>query len=58
MKQSLRMMPWRRIHQRHIKKVIADKETYSARLTALRLHHQLTMLQIAGYKGLAKQLAY
>ena len=41
-----------------IDKVVAQKETYSARLTALRLHHQLTMLQIAGYKDLAKELAY
>lgn len=41
-----------------IDKAIAQKETCSARLTALRLHHQLTMLQIAGYKDLAKQLAY
>jgi len=41
-----------------IKRAADQKETYSARLTALRLHHQLTMLQIAGYKDLARQLAY
>ncbi|KPK34410.1 MAG: hypothetical protein AMJ65_18345 [Phycisphaerae bacterium SG8_4] len=41
-----------------IDKVIAQKQVYSTRLTGLRLHHQLTMLQIAGYKDLAKQLAY
>ncbi|MHC4354298.1 MAG: hypothetical protein ACYS0H_16450 [Planctomycetota bacterium] len=41
-----------------IDKAVAQKEIYSARLTGLRLHHQLTMLQIAGYKDLAKQLAY
>ncbi|UCE48185.1 MAG: hypothetical protein JSW47_21620, partial [Phycisphaerales bacterium] len=41
-----------------IKRAAAQKEIYSARLTCLRLHHQLTMLQIAGYKDLAKQLAY
>ena len=41
-----------------IDKAAAEKETYSARLTGLRLHHQLTMLQIAGYKDLARQLAY
>ncbi len=41
-----------------IKRAADQKETYSARLTGLRLHHQLTMLQMAGYKDLAKQLAY
>jgi hypothetical protein len=41
-----------------INKAAAQKETYSGRLTGLRLHHQLTMLQIAGYKKLAKELAY
>jgi len=41
-----------------IDKVIAQKQVYSTRLTCLRLHHQLTMLQIAGYKDLAKELAY
>jgi len=41
-----------------IKKAIDQKEIYSSRLTGLRLHHQLTMLQIEGYKDLAKQLAY
>lgn len=41
-----------------IDKVVAEKDVYSARLTGLRLHHQLTMMQIAGYKDLARQLAY
>ncbi|MHC4432970.1 MAG: hypothetical protein ACYTBS_14100, partial [Planctomycetota bacterium] len=41
-----------------IDKVIAQKQLYSTRLTCLRLHHQLTVLQIAGYKDLAKKLAY
>ncbi len=41
-----------------IDKAAAQKEIYSARLTCLRLHHQLTMLQIDGYKDLAKELAY
>ena len=41
-----------------IDKVIAQRQAYSTRLTGLRLHHQLTMLQIAGYKDLAKELAY
>ena len=41
-----------------INKAVAQKEIYSSKLTGLRLHHQLTMLQIAGYKNLAKELAY
>ena len=41
-----------------INKAITQKEIYSSRLTGLRLHHELTMLQIAGYKNLAKELAY
>jgi hypothetical protein len=36
----------------------ARKEMYSGKLIGLRLHHQLTMLQIAGYKNLAKELVY
>jgi hypothetical protein len=35
-----------------------QKEIYSGKLIGLRLHHQLTMLQIAGYKNLAKELSY
>lgn len=41
-----------------IKDAAAQKEIYSARLTSLRLYHELTILQIAGYKDLAKELAY
>jgi hypothetical protein len=41
-----------------INKAAAQKETYSGKLTGLRLHHQLTMLQIAGYRKLANELAY
>jgi len=41
-----------------IKDAATQKELYSARLTGLRLYHELTILQIAGYKGLAKELAY
>ena len=41
-----------------IKKAASQKETYSASLTGLRLYHQLTILQIAGYRNLAKELAY
>jgi hypothetical protein len=41
-----------------IKRAADHKEIYSARLTSLRLHHQLTMLQIAGYKDLARELSY
>jgi hypothetical protein len=41
-----------------INKAVTQKEIYSNRLAVLRLHHQLTMLQIAGYKNLANELAY
>lgn len=41
-----------------ISKTITQKETYSGKLIGLRLHHQLTILQIDGYKNLAKVLAY
>ncbi len=41
-----------------INKAVTQKEIYSVKLTGLRLHHQLTILQIAGYKDLAKKLAY
>ena len=43
---------------RDIENAAAQKEIYSARLTGLRLYHELTILQIAGYKDLAKELAY
>ena len=46
------------IIESEIKAAAAQKEIYSARLTGLRLYHQLTILQIAGYKDLAKELAY
>lgn len=41
-----------------IDKAVAQKEIYSGKLIGLRLHHQLTILQIDGYKKLAKELAY
>ncbi len=41
-----------------INNAVAQKEIYSARLTGLRLYHELTILQISGYRNLAKQLAY
>jgi hypothetical protein len=43
---------------REIENAAAQKEIYSAKLTGLRLYHELTILQIAGYKDLAKELAY
>ena len=43
---------------REIDNAAAQKEIYSAKLTGLRLYHELTILQIAGYKDLAKELAY
>jgi hypothetical protein len=44
--------------EHEINNAVVRKEIYSGRLIGLRLHHQLTMLQIAGYKKLAKELAY
>jgi len=43
---------------RQIEQAAARKATYSKRLVALRLHHQLTLLQLNGYKTLARRLAY
>ncbi len=43
---------------REIERAISEKATYSERLVALRLHHQLTLLQLDGYKTLVKRLAY
>jgi hypothetical protein len=43
---------------RDIENAAAQKEIYSTRLTGLRLYHELTILQIAGYKDLARELAY
>ena len=41
-----------------IKDAAAQKEIYSAKLTSLRLYHEMTILQIDQYKDLAKELAY
>ncbi|UCG55973.1 MAG: hypothetical protein JSU70_14005 [Phycisphaerales bacterium] len=41
-----------------IERAVAQRATYSDRIISLRLHHQLTMLQIAGYTSLARDLAY
>jgi len=41
-----------------IDQVIQNARTYGERLVGLRLHHQLTLLQLEGYKGLATELAY
>lgn len=41
-----------------IAEAIAEETTYTSRLVALRLHHQLTLIQLAGYKALAHRLAY
>jgi len=48
---------WAQI-ERDIKNAAAQKEIYSSKLAGLRLYHELTILQIAGYKNLAKELAY
>ena len=41
-----------------IEDAIAHKGVYTDRLVSLRLHHQLTILQLTGYKDLAMKLAY
>jgi hypothetical protein len=41
-----------------IERVIRNARTYAERLVGLRLHHQLTLLQLEGYKNLAVELAY
>ena len=41
-----------------IRATAAEKAVYSRRLTGLRLHHQLAILQLEGYKDLARRLAY
>jgi len=41
-----------------IKAAVAEKAAYDRRLVGLRLHHQLTMLLLDGYKDLARTLAY
>ncbi len=43
---------------RQIEQAVAQKAPCSERLVALRLHHQLTLLQLDGYKTLARRLAY
>ena len=44
--------------EREIDAAVAEASTYSDRLIGLRLHHQLALLQLAGYKDLAAKLAY
>ena len=52
----------RRNQRAQIDRAIADvmqkKDVYTTRLVGLRLHHQLTILQIEGYRDLACRLAY
>jgi len=43
---------------RQIEQAAAEKATYTSHLIALRLHHQLTRLQLQGYQTLAQDLAY
>ncbi len=43
---------------REIDAAVAEASAYSDRLIGLRLHHQLTLLQLSGYKDLAAKLAY
>ncbi len=44
--------------ENEIDNVIEEEPIYSSRLVGLRLHHQLTKLQISGYRNLVKELAY
>ncbi|MBN1362335.1 MAG: hypothetical protein JW993_17200 [Sedimentisphaerales bacterium] len=43
---------------REIERAVATEATYTDHLIALRLHHQLTLLQRQSYKSLARALAY
>jgi hypothetical protein len=44
--------------ERAIDRAIAERAAYEKRLVGLRLHHQLTILLLDGYKDLARTLAY
>ncbi|UCD50391.1 MAG: hypothetical protein JSW27_23055 [Phycisphaerales bacterium] len=41
-----------------IRQAAAENETYTNHLIALRLHHQLTLIQLQTYKQLARRLAF
>ena len=41
-----------------ISEATACKDTYTKRLVGLRLHHQLAMINVDGYRNLARKLAY
>ena len=43
---------------RALDQAVAEKETYSRRLIAVRMHHELTRLSRGGYHKLVKALAY
>jgi len=43
---------------REIDRAVAESSACSDRLVGLRLHHQLALLQLAGYKDLAAKLGY
>ncbi len=43
---------------REIEQAVSEAASYSERLVALRLHHRLTLLQLDGYKALARRLVY
>jgi hypothetical protein len=44
--------------EREIEAVVAEKAVYERQLVGLRLHYQLTLLLLDGYKDLARTLAY
>lgn len=41
-----------------ISEIAGAKDRYTNRLVGLRLHHQLTMVNVEGYRELARELAY
>ena len=41
-----------------ISEATREKDAYTGRLVGLRLHHQLAMLNLEGYRELARKLAY
>ena len=44
--------------EREIERAVADRAVYTDRLVGLRVHQQLSMFQLDGYKDLAGKLAY
>jgi len=47
-----------RLLEQALEAAVAEKEAHGRRLVGLRLHHQLTILLLDGYRDLARALAY